>query len=61
MPKRVPLSVSLTDELAGFVAGGVGSGRRGSAGEVVRTGPRPLGDKGDGRSASVREGGRRPR
>ena len=36
MSKRVPLSVSLTTELAAFVAEKVGSGRYGSASEVVR-------------------------
>ena len=42
MPKRVPLNVSLTAELAAFVAERVASGRYGSASEVVRTGLRLL-------------------
>ena len=42
MSKRVSLSVSLTAELAALVAEKVGSGRYGSASEVVRTGLRLL-------------------
>ncbi len=42
MPKRVSLSVSLTSELAAFVAEKVGSGRYGSASEVIRMGLRLL-------------------
>lgn len=45
MPKRVPLSVSLTVELAAFVAERVGSGRYGSASEVIRTSLRLLEQK----------------
>lgn len=45
MPKRVPLSISLTPELAAFVAGKVNSGRYGSASEVVRTSLRLLEEK----------------
>ena len=42
MPKRVALNVSLTAELAAFVAEKVASGRYGSASEVVRMGLRLL-------------------
>ena len=42
MSKRVSLSVSLTAELAALVAEKVGSGRYGSASEVVRPGLRLL-------------------
>ena len=45
MSKRVPLSVSLTPELAAFVTGKVDSGRYGSASEVVRTSLRLLEEK----------------
>ncbi len=45
MSKRVSLSVSLTTELAALVAEKVGSGRYGSASEVVRTGLRLLEEK----------------
>ena len=45
MSKRVPLSVSLTTELAAFVAEKVGSGRYGSASEVVRASLRLLDEK----------------
>jgi antitoxin ParD1/3/4 len=42
MPKRVAMNVSLTVELASFVAEKVASGRYGSASEVVRTSLRLL-------------------
>ena len=45
MSKRVSLSVSLTIELADFVAEKVSSGRYGSASEVVRTSLRLLEEK----------------
>ena len=45
MPKRVPMNVSLTAELASFVNEKVASGRYGSASEVVRTGLRLLEEK----------------
>ncbi|MGI4793196.1 MAG: type II toxin-antitoxin system ParD family antitoxin [Janthinobacterium lividum] len=45
MPKRVPLSVSLTPELVAFVTAKVNSGRYGSASEVVRTSLRLLEEK----------------
>ena len=49
MPSRHALTVSLTPELARFVAHEVGSGRYGSASEVVRAGLRLL--SGPGTSA----------
>ncbi len=42
MTKRAALNVSLTPELVAFVAAQVGSGRYGSASEVVRTSLRLL-------------------
>ncbi len=36
MSKRIPINVSMTVELAAFVAGEVATGRYGSASEVVR-------------------------
>ena len=42
MPTRHPLTISLTPELADFVAGEVRSGLFGSASEVVRAGLRLL-------------------
>lgn len=45
MPKRVPMNVSLTAELASFVTEKVASGRYGSASEVVRTSLRLLEEK----------------
>lgn len=45
MPKRVPMNVSLTAELASFVTDKVASGRYGSASEVVRTSLRLLEEK----------------
>ena len=45
MPKRVPMNVSLTAELASFVIEKVASGRYGSASEVVRTSLRLLEEK----------------
>ncbi len=45
MPKRVPMNVSLTAELASFVSEKVASGRYGTASEVVRTSLRLLEEK----------------
>lgn len=42
MPRRVAANVSLTPELAAFVADQVASGRFGSASEVVRAALRSL-------------------
>ena len=42
MIKRVPLNVSLTADLAAFVAAQVASGRYATASEVVRSGLRML-------------------
>lgn len=42
MPSKHNLNVSVTEHLAGFVAGQVASGRFGSASEVVRAGLRLL-------------------
>ena len=42
MPRRVAANVSLTPELAAFVADQVASGRFGSASEVVRAALRTL-------------------
>lgn len=42
MTRRASLNVSLTRELIAFIAAQVGSGRYGSASEVVRTGLRLL-------------------
>ena len=42
MTKRAALNVSLTPQLVAFVAAQVGSGRYGSASEVVRTSLRLL-------------------
>jgi antitoxin ParD1/3/4 len=42
MTKRAPLNVSLTPQLVAFVAAQFGSGRYGSASEVVRTSLRLL-------------------
>lgn len=46
MPKRVPLNVSLTADLAAFIAAQVASGRYATASEVVRSGLRLLEDSG---------------
>lgn len=45
MPKRVPMNVSLTAELASFVIEKVASGRYGGANEVVRKRLRLLEEK----------------
>lgn len=45
MPKRVPMNVSLTAELASFISEKVASGRYGNASEVVRTSLRLLEEK----------------
>lgn len=42
MPQRIGLSISLTSELASFIRAQVGSGRYGSASEVVRASLRLL-------------------
>jgi len=45
MTRRASLNVSLTPELMAFIAAQVGSGRYGSASEVVRTSLRLLEEK----------------
>jgi antitoxin ParD1/3/4 len=59
MSKRIAMNVSLTAELAGFIAAKVASGRYGSASEVVRMGLRLLEER-DAQTAPYQSAKSRP-